>query len=112
MNSPVNFNREWFLSFFILLMFFFFMVEVHSLWLVSVCPGAAAECFLRVGSIGWPALRQWGISQRWVGLPISLGGKGALSEGGWDWQVGTAVEVHLLWPGRAHPGARGLRSSS
>ena len=48
------FNWEWFLSFFILLVIFFFVVEVHSLWPGGSCPGAAAECFPRAGGVSRP----------------------------------------------------------
>ena len=77
-----------------------------------VCPGPAAECFPTVGGVSWPALRQQGVSRGWAELASLLQGKGALSEGGWDWQVCTTVEVHFLWPGRACPGTPGLQSSS
>ena len=46
------FNWEWFLSFFILLVIFFFVVEVHTLWPSRVFPGTAVECFPRAGSVG------------------------------------------------------------
>ena len=67
-------------------MFVLFVVEVHSPWPGRVCTGADVECFLRAGGVGWPALRQWGISQKWAGLAGSFRGKGALPEGGQDWR--------------------------
>ena len=41
---------------------FFFFVDVHSPCPGTFCPGAAMECFLMAGSVGWPSLRQQGVS--------------------------------------------------
>ena len=94
-----------------MLVFFFLIVEVHSLWLGRVCPGAAVECFPRAGVVGWPSLKQQGVSRGWVGLAGSLRGQGALPEGRQDWQVRTVGEAHFPWLGRPCPGSPGPWSS-
>ena len=66
------FNWGWFLSFFILLVVFFFLVELYSLWPGSVCLVTAVECFLRAGVVGQSFLRQCGFSGVLVGLTGSL----------------------------------------
>ena len=46
------FNWGWFLSFFILLIFFF-LLNLYSPWTGRVCPGTAVESFPRAGGVGW-----------------------------------------------------------
>ena len=58
------FNWGWFLSFFILLVVFFFLGELYSPWPVSVCLVTAMECFLRAG-VGHSSLRHCGFSGGW-----------------------------------------------
>ena len=66
------FNWEWFLSFFILFVFFFFVEKVHSPWPCMVCTDAAGEGFLREGVVFWPSLKQQGFSQVCARLAMSL----------------------------------------
>ena len=65
-------------------------------------PCTTAECFWRVGGVGQPALRQWGISWQWAGLATSLCGRGCfLSVGGASrslWGKAALPKGGRCWP--------------